>query len=239
MVRQAEVSGGPTRNLPMRALVIEDDEKIATLNRRLLEPEGFQVETAHTAQEGKQLASTRDYDFIMLDMILPDGNGMDLLEVIREKTATTPVLVVSGSGEMDATITALDAGADDYLHKPYQAVELTARVRALIRRSHSAEPQQVVCGNVTLDRLSRFATVTGQKLHLTAQEFALLEYFLINLGKTLGRRELLEKVWRLDFDPGTNVVDVNVSRLRAKLSSLGATCRLEAERGVGYVFTEH
>ena len=231
-------SGGTTRSLPMRALVIEDDENIAVLNRRLLEPEGFHVEMARTAHEGRHLASTRDYDLIMLDMILPDGSGMDLLGVIRERTATTPVLVVSGSGDMHATISALDAGADDYLHKPYEGDELTARVRALIRRSHSPEPQQVVCGNVTLDRLSRVASVAGQKLHLTAKEFALLEYFIINQGKTLGRRELLEKVWRLDFDPGTNVVDVNVSRVRAKLTRLGATCRLDAERGVGYVFAE-
>lgn len=223
----------------MRALVIEHDESVATLNRRLLEPEGFHVEMARTAREGKQLASTRDYDLIMLNMMLPDGSGLDLLGLIREKTTTTPVLVLSGSGDMHATITALDAGADDYLHKPYQADELTARVRALIRRSHSPEPQQVECGNVTLDRLSRIASVAGQRLHLTAKEFALLEYFIINQGKSLTRSLLLEKVWRLDFDPGTNVVDVNVSRLRAKLTRLGATCRLEAERGVGYVFSEH
>jgi DNA-binding response OmpR family regulator len=223
----------------MRALVIEDDESIATLNRRLLEPEGFQVDIARTARDGKQLARTHEYDLIMLDMMLPDGSGMDLLGIIRERSTAPAVLVVSGSGDLHATISALDAGADDYLHKPYRPDELTARVRALMRRSHSPEPQKVVCGNVTLDRLSRIAMVSSQKLHLTAKEFSLLEYFLVNQGKTLSRKQLLEKVWRFDFDPGTNLVDVNVSRVRAKLTALGATCRLEAERGVGYVFAEH
>lgn len=222
----------------MRALVIEDDDSIARLNRRLLEPEGFSVDTARTAAEATQLARSEEYDLIVLDMMLPDGSGMYVLETIRKKSATTPVLVVSGSGDIHATISALDAGADDYLHKPYQADELSARVRALMRRSHPAGPQKLVCGNVTLDRLSRYATVAGGRLNLTAKEFALLEYFLINQAKSLTRKELLEKIWRFDFDPGTNLVDVNVSRLRAKLTSVGATCRLESERGVGYVFSE-
>jgi two-component system OmpR family response regulator len=223
----------------MRALVIEDDENIATLSRRLLEPEGFQVDMARTAREGTTLARTREYDLIMLDMMLPDGSGIEVLGIIRERSTTTPVLVVSGVGDIHATITALDAGADDYLHKPLQGDELSARVRALMRRSQPPEPQKIACGNVTLDRLSRIATVANQKLHLTAKEFGLLEYFIINQGKPLSRKELLEKVWRFDFDPGTNVVDVNVSRLRAKMTAHGATCRLEAERGVGYVFVEH
>jgi DNA-binding response OmpR family regulator len=197
------------------------------------------VDMARTAREGKRLARTREYDLIMLEMTLPDGSGIEVLGIIRERSATTAVLVVSGVGDIHATITALDAGADDYLHKPLEANELSARVRALMRRSQPPEPQKMVCGNVTLDRLSRIATVADQKLHLTAKEFGLLECFIINQGKALSRKELLERVWRFNFDPGTKVVDVNVSRLRAKLTGRGATCRLEAERGVGYMFVEH
>lgn len=222
----------------MRALVIEDDESVAQLNRRLLELEGFRVDIAPTASEGDQLARANDYALIILDIFLPDGPGMAVLEMIRERGKTTPVLIVSGVGDLQSTISALDAGADDYLHKPYQAEELRARVRILLRRGQLVESPRIGCGNVMLHRMERYATVADKQLNLTAKEFALLEYFVINRGKTLTRKELLEKVWRFDFDPGTNMVDVNVSRLRAKLADLGATCGLDAERGVGYVFSE-
>lgn len=221
-----------------RALVIEDDENIAALNRRLLELEGFQVDVALTAREGERLARANDYSAVTLDLLLPDGHGMAVLEIIRERSKTTPVLIVSGVGDISSTVSALDAGADDYLHKPYQAQELRARVRALLRRGQLVESPRIECGNVRLHRMERHATVADERLNLTAKEFALLEHFVINRGKTLTRKELLEKVWRFSFDPGTNMVDVNVARLRAKLVALGATCRLDSRRGVGYVFSE-
>ena len=219
-----------------RALVIEDDEGVAALNRRLLELEGFRVDLALTAGEGERLVRAKDYVVITLDMILPDGHGMLLLKIIRERTKTTPVLIVSGVGDIATTVAALDGGADDYLHKPYQAEELRARVRALLRRGQLVESPRIECGNVMLHRTERSATVADAQLNLTPKEFALLEYFIINRGRTLAREELLEKVWRFSFDPGTNMVDVNVARLRGKLAALGATCRLEARRGVGYLF---
>lgn len=220
------------------ALVVEDDESIARLNARLLELEGFRVDIALTAVEGSRLARANDYAMIILDMVLPDGRGMAVLEIIRERSKTTPVLIVSGQGETGITVSALDAGADDYLQKPYHTAELRARVRALLRRGQLVESSRIGCGNVMLHRMERYATVADEQLNLTAKEFALLEYFVINRGKTLTRKDLLEKVWRFDFDPGTNMVDVNVARLRAKLVDLSATCRLNAERGVGYVFCE-
>jgi DNA-binding response OmpR family regulator len=221
-----------------RALVIEDDEGVAQLNRRLLELEGFRVDVALTAAEGERLACVNVYALITLDMILPDGHGLILLKIIRERDKTTPVLIVSGIDDIRNTVSALDAGADDYLHKPYQAEELRARLRALLRRGQLAKSPKMGCGNVMLHITDRSATVGEAELNLTAKEFALLECFVSHRGQTLTRPELLEKVWRFNFDPGTNMVDVNVARLRAKLVGLGASCRLEAKRGVGYVFNE-
>ena len=224
----------------MRALVVEDDDGIARLVARSLEAEGFQVDIALTATEGGRLAraNANEYALIVLDMILPDGHGMAVLEIVRERGSTTPVLIVSGQGDIDTLVSALDAGADDYLEKPYQVQELRARVRALLRRGQLAGSPTIECGNLMMRRMERVATVADAQLKLTAKEYALLEYLVVNRGKTLTRKELLEKVWRFDFDPGTNVVDVNVSRLRAKLADLGASCRVDAERGVGYVFSE-
>lgn len=221
-----------------RALVIEDDVSMAALNRRLLEREGLRIDVAPRGSEGERLARANDYALIVPEMMLPDGHGMAVLESIRERSKTTPVLIVSGVGDIRSTVSALDAGADDYLLKPYRAEELTARVRALLRRGQLLESPRIECGNVILHRMERYTTVGGEQLALTAKEFALLEYFVINRGATLTRKELLEKVWRFAFDPGTNMVDVNISRLRAKLVDLGASCRLGATRGVGYLFSE-
>jgi two-component system OmpR family response regulator len=171
-------------------------------------------------------------------MMLPDGTGLSVLEAIRERDKTTPILIVSGIGDISITVTALDAGADDYLLKPYQAAELRARLRALLRRGQLAKSAKIGCGNVMLHTTERSVTVGETEVNLSPKEFSLLEYFVTHRGETLTRTELLEKVWRFDFDPGTNMVDVNIARLRAKLVGLGASCRLEARRGVGYVFSE-
>jgi two-component system, OmpR family, copper resistance phosphate regulon response regulator CusR len=221
----------------MRALVVEDDELITQIIVRLLEQEGFVIDAVATAAEGRRLARVNDYSLITLDMLLPDGHGMSVLEVIRERRSTASVLIVSGKSDIDTIVRGLDAGADDYLQKPFQPAELRARVRALFRRGHFGGTPTIACGNIMLHRMERYATVAGERLDLTAKEYALLEYLLTNQGKTVTRADLLEKVWRFDFDPGTNMVDVNVSRLRAKLVGLGASCRVDAERGIGYMFS--
>jgi len=222
----------------MRALVVEDNELVARVIVRSLAQEGFLTDAAGTAGEGCRLARVNDYSLIILDMLLPDGHGMSVLEVVRERGSGASVLIVSGKGDIDTTVKALDAGADDYLQKPFRDAELRARVRALFRRGHFAGPPTIGCGNIMLHRMERYATVAGERLDLTSKEYALLEYLLTNQGKTVTRTDLLEKVWHFDFDPGTNMVDVNVSRLRAKLVGLGASCRVDAERGIGYVFSE-
>jgi DNA-binding response OmpR family regulator len=222
----------------MRALVIEDEQQVAEVNKRVIEGEGFSVDTAATLSDGQRLALANDYDIIVTDLMLPDGNGLAIVEDVRQRGKGTPILVITGVDAVESTVAALDLGADDYLRKPYRIDELRARVRALMRRGQSGVATQITCGNITINRISREAKVNDRALNLTPKEFTLLEFFMSRPGKPVPRSELLEKVWRINFDTGTNVVDVNVARLRAKLSALDATCRIDAERGVGYKFTE-
>jgi len=222
----------------MQALVIEDDEQIAEVNKRVLEGEGFAVETATTVAEGQRLAVANEYDIIVTDLMLPDGHGLAIVEGVRAAGKGTPILVITGVDAVESTVAALDLGADDYLRKPYRIDELRARVRALMRRGQSGVATQITCGNITINRMSREAKVNERALNLTPKEFTLLEFFVSRRGTAVSRAELLEKVWRIDFDTGTNIVDVNVARLRGKLTALEATWHIDAERGVGYKFTE-
>lgn len=222
----------------MRVLVVEDNEAVAKVVARSLEREGFQVEIVGTAGEGTELAPSVDYSLIILDMILPDGRGMSVLRTLRERGSATPVLIVSGEGDVDTITEALNAGADDYLQKPFVDEELRSRVRALFRRRHLTGPSTVACGNTVLHRIERYATVGGRRLKLTSKEYTLLEYMVVNRDKVLTRADLLKKVWRFDFDPGTKIVEENVSRLRASLAALGATCRLDTV-GAGYMLAEN
>jgi DNA-binding response OmpR family regulator len=220
----------------MRALVIEDEEQVAEVNKRVLEAEGFAVESATTFNDGKRFAVAQDYDLVLTDLMLPDGHGLEIVEAIRNSGKGTPILVITGIDAVEMTVAALDLGADDYLQKPYSVLELRARIRALMRRGKSGAVTKVVCGNLTIDRMSRTAYVGGSELNLTPKEFMLLEFLASHRGKSVSRAQLLKKVWRMDFDPGTNVIEVNVARLRSKLIALNATFRIEAERGVGYRF---
>lgn len=222
----------------MRALVIEDDEAIARLNRQVLEGEGFSVTVAMTVDAGGRFAQSHDYDIIVTDLMLPDGNGLTVVKSIRDRGRATPILVITGVDSTESIVDALDSGVDDYLKKPYRVDEFRARVRALMRRGVSAGATQITCYNIAIDRMKRETIVEGRAIDLTPREFMLLEYFMLRpRGAVIPRSELLEKVWRIDFDPGTNMVDVNVARLRGKLLAAGATCRIETERGVGYLLT--
>ena len=220
----------------MRALVIEDDAPTAELNKRVLESEGFAVTIGATAGAGDRLAVSSDYDLIVTDLILPDGHGLTIVNSVREHGKTTPILVLTGVDAIESTVAALDIGADDYLTKPFDVSELRARVRALMRRGMAGGKSRIECCNVVLDRMTREAVANGLTLNLTPKEFTLLEYFLTQpAGFVISRSELLEKVWRIDFDPRTNVVDVNVARLRRKLQAAGAGCSIQQRRGIGYV----
>jgi DNA-binding response OmpR family regulator len=222
----------------MRALVVEDDAVSALLSRSVLEHEGFVVDEAVTGSAAIALVLATDYDAIILDLGLPDLDGLQVMEAIRRQGRTTPVLVLTGSQDAETTVRALDAGADDYLRKPPVPEELSARVRSIVRRATKQRAEQLACGNVVLNRLSRQLFVNGTEVSLTSKELPLLEHLLLHRDEVISRTELLERVWAMDFDPGSNVVDVNVARIRRKLADARADIVISARRGVGFVLQQ-
>jgi len=219
----------------VRALIVDDDATLTLLVRRLLEEDGYAVDTAATADDGRVLAMVNEYDAIVLDLTLPDGNGIQIIQGLRRSGKKTPIIVLTGTKDADVTVRALDAGADDYLTKPIAFAEFKARIRALVRRGGAQRTEALTVGNVVLNRLTREVLVGGAPLAVTPKELALLEHFLMRPSEVVTRTELLEKVWDMTFDPGSNVVDVNVARLRKKLESTGATVSIVAKRGLGFV----
>lgn len=219
----------------MRALVIEDDNEMLFLVQSLLEMEGYVVESARTAEEGTTLAFVTDPDVIVLDLGLPDRHGLTVLQRLRREGRTTPVLILTGRQDSDMTIRALDAGADDYMKKPILPDEFRSRIRALVRRGGASRTELLVCGNVVLNRLSRDVKVDGKDLGLTAREFLVLQHFLLHVNEVVTRTKLLENVWDMNFDPGSNVVDVVVTRIRRKLEGCSASVRIISKRGAGFL----
>ena len=208
---------------------------MALLTKQVLEQEGFAVDVVGTGNEAQTLAFVNEYDAIVLDLALPDRNGLTVLQALRKEGKTTPVIVLTGSKESASTVRALDTGADDYLTKPVVIEEFRARMRALVRRGGAKRTEQVTVGNVTVNRLTREVVVSGKTCALTAKEFQLVEHFMMHRGTVVSRAELLEKVWDMHFDPGSNVVDVHVTRLRKKLDKAGADVKITARRGMGFV----
>ena len=208
---------------------------MALLTRQVLEQEGFAVDVAATGNDAQTLAFVNEYDAIVLDLALPDRHGLTVLQALRKEGRTTPVIVLTGSEDEATTVRSLDAGADDYVRKPFSIDEFRARLRALVRRGGAKRTEQITCGNVTFNRLTRQVYVNGAECSLTAKEFQLLEHFLLHQGEVISRTELLEKVWDMHFDPGSNVVDVHVTRLRKKLESANANVKITARRGQGFV----
>jgi DNA-binding response OmpR family regulator len=219
----------------MRALLVEDDPTMALLTKQVLEQEGFAVDHAHTGTEAQTLAFVNDYDAIVLDLTLPDRNGLSVLQALRKEGKMTPVLVLTGSEDSATTVRALDTGADDYVKKPLVIDEFRARMRALVRRGGARRTEQLTAGNLTLNRLTRAVLVQGRPCDLTAKEFQLLEHFLLRQNEVVTRPQLLESVWDMHFDPGSNVVDVHVTRLRKKLGAAGADLKITARRGMGFI----
>jgi DNA-binding response OmpR family regulator len=219
----------------VRALIVDDDATLTLLVRRLLEEDGYAVDTAASAEDGRMLAMVNEYDAIILDLVLPDGHGIPIIQGLRRDGKKTPIIVLTGTKDSEVTVRALDAGADDYLSKPINFGEFKARIRALVRRGGAQRTEQLTVGNVVLNRLTRDVLVGGKLLSVTPKELALLEHFLMRPTEVVTRTELLEKVWDMTFDPGSNVVDVNVARLRKKLESAGATIGIVARRGLGFV----
>lgn len=219
----------------MKALVIEDDASVAVAISRTLERAGVLVDVAATGNEGQTLAFVGNYDVIILDLGLPDKNGIMVIQALRRDGATTPILVLTGSGDSETTVRALDAGADEYLTKPFKPEEFNARIRALVRRGGAHRSESLALSNLVLNRLTRQLLVDGVEMRLTAKEFLLLEHLVLHANEVVSRTSLLEKVWDTNFDPGTNVVDVGVSRVRKKLRAAGADVHIESRRGMGFI----
>jgi DNA-binding response OmpR family regulator len=222
----------------MRILVVEDEKKTASFIRKALQAEGFAVDVCHNGDDGWAAARLTPFDAIVLDIMLPGRDGLSLLRQLRERQNVTPVLLLSARGEVNERIEGLNAGADDYLPKPFVIAELIARIRALGRRGGESKPAVLRLGDLTLDTVTRQAERRGTAIELTAREYRLLEFLMRSAGRICGRMAILEKVWDYDFDPGSNLVDVNIMRLREKIDSGFERKLLHTVRGIGYVMKE-
>ncbi len=219
----------------MRILLVEDEKKVAGFVKKGLEEEGYAVDVAPDGQEGLYRARDRVHDLIVLDISLPKMDGLRVLQKLREEKVMIPVLFLTVRATIEDKVLGLDAGADDYLAKPFAFQELLARVRALLRRRAEGEPALLMIADLTLDPRSRVVSRGGQKIELTSREFALLEYFMRNAGRVLSRTAITDHVWNYDFDPTTNVIDVYVNYLRKKIDSDREPKLIHTVRGVGYV----
>jgi len=217
-------------------LVVEDDPTIAEFVDKGLREAGFAVDVAADGRSGLERALSGTYDAAIVDVMLPQMDGLALIDALRGKGMRTPVLILSARRSVDDRVRGLQAGGDDYLTKPFAFAELLARVQALIRRATgAAEPTRLSVGDLTLDLLSRKVERGGQAIELRPREFALLEYLMRNAGRVVSKTSILSHVWGYDFDPNTNVVDVLVSRLRDRIDKPFAVKLLQTVRGVGYV----
>jgi two-component system, OmpR family, response regulator len=220
-----------------KLLVVEDDRMAAELIRRALREEGHVIDVAATCADARALAFVHDYDGILLDLVLPDGSGLAIAQALRQEGRATPILILTAADSPGDVVRGLDTGADDYLAKPFDLDVLRARVRALVRRNGPRSIETLTFSGVTVERATYRVTINGHRAQLTPKEFALLAYLIQRAERVVTRSELLEKVWDLHFDPGSNVVDVHVARLRIKLREHGARPRLVTVRGAGYTLT--
>ena len=218
----------------MKILVVEDDRKVAGFIDHGLKEEGYVVDIAPDGDEATLLAHVNDYDVILLDVVLPKKNGFQIAAELRREGRSTPILMLTSRDAVEDVVRGLDAGADDYLAKPFRFDELLARIRALHRRGGADQLEVLRHGALALDRLRHVATVDDRPLNLTAKEFQLLEYFMLHAGEVVHRTTLLEKVWDMHFDPESNVVDVHVGNLRRKLARAAGEALLKTIRGVGF-----
>jgi len=222
----------------MRVLVIEDEKKTASFIRKALQAEGYAVDVCHDGDEGLAAPSTTPYDAIVLDIMLPGRDGLSILRRWRQIHNRIPVLLLSARGDVIERVEGLDAGADDYLSKPFALVELAARVRALTRRSGDSKSTVLRVADLSLDTITRLVRRGEMDIELTAREYRLLEYLMQSAGRLCGRMMILEKVWDYDFDPGTNLVDVYIKRLRGKIDAAFEPKLLHTVRGIGYVLRQ-
>ncbi|RMH21329.1 MAG: DNA-binding response regulator [Gemmatimonadetes bacterium] len=219
----------------MRLLVVEDDRKVASFLAKGLREEGYAVDVAHDGEEGLLQARVYEYDALVLDLMLPGRSGLDIVRELRADGNAVPVLLLTARDSERDVVVGLDVGADDYLRKPFGFEELLARLRALVRRGGSTRGERLFYADLELDRIRHRALRRGVELDLTPREYQLLEYFMLHPEQVVRRTRLLEKVWDMQFDPMSNVVDVHIGNLRRKLAAAGGGELLHTVRGVGYV----
>jgi two-component system, OmpR family, response regulator len=228
----------PVTESGMRLLLIEDDAEQARFAVKGLRESGHAVDHAASGRDGLFMAVSEPYDLLIVDRLLPHMDGLTVITTLRASGNTTPVIILSALGQVDDRVRGLKAGGDDYLVKPYALAELLARIDALLRRARDAgtlaSETRLVVEDLELDRLSRAITRAGQAIELKPQEYRLLEYLMQHAGQVVTRTMLLEGVWDYHFDPQTNVIDVHISRLRAKLEPPGSTPLIHTVRGAGY-----
>jgi two-component system OmpR family response regulator len=222
----------------MRLLLIEDDTRLAGLLRRGLRSEGYAVDAAGTVEDGRWMAGENPYDLLIVDVMLPDGDGFQLCRQLRDTGNWTPVLLLTARSTIADRVKGLDAGADDYLVKPYSFDELAARVRSLLRRGKHERPPVLSVGTLSLDPATHRVTATSGQVELSPKEFALLEMFMRRHGEVLPRNEILEHVWDWAYDGTSNVIDVYVRYLRQKLGDGPGMPHIETVRGVGYALRD-
>jgi two-component system, OmpR family, response regulator len=223
----------------VRILLVEDDLKIASFILKGMKAAGFAIDHTADGKKGLSLALTEPYDAAIIDIMLPELDGLSVIREMRKEKITTPVIILSAKGSVDDRVEGLQTGGDDYLTKPFAFSELLARVQALIRRSSNmSEPTSLTVGDLSMNLLSREVTRKGKQIDLQPMEFSLLEYLLRNAGRVVSKSMIMEHVWDYNFDPQTNVVEARVCRLRDKIDRDFTKKMIHTIRGVGYVLKE-
>ncbi len=219
----------------MRILLVEDDERIARFVAKGLRENSYAVDVAANGEDALYQAEINTYDLIILDVMIPGKNGFEVCRELREKGAKLPILILTARDAVEDRITGLDTGADDYLTKPFEFGELLARLRALLRRGGEVLPAKIVAGNLEIDTAGQKVWRGGKEISLTAKEYALIEYFVRNAGRVVGREEISDHVWDETFDPFSNLIEVYVNRLRQKIDENTDSSLIQTRRGAGYI----
>ncbi len=222
----------------MRILLVEDEKKVAEIIERGLKAERFAVDVSHNGRAGWEMAATYEYDLIILDLMLPEMSGTEILEKVRRKNAQVPILILTARDTMSDKVKNFELGADDYLTKPFAFAELLVRAKALLRRGPVNRSSVLRVGDLEIDRLSQSVRRAGKKIELTAKEYSLLEYLATNPGRVFSRTMIIEHVWDQSFQGLTNIVDVYVRHLREKVDDTYPLKLLRTVRGVGYSLSD-
>lgn len=222
----------------MRILVVEDEKKVASFLKKGLEEEYYAVDCAYDGEEALFMAETNEYDLMLLDIMLPKIDGLEVLKGVRDKGLTLPVLMLTAKDSVEDVVKGLDAGGDDYLTKPFAFAELLARVRALLRRKEREPAGELRVADLVLDPATHTVSREGQEIDLTAKEYALLEYLMRHVNRVVTRTMISEHVWDYHFDPLTNVIDVYINHLRKKIDLNSSQRLIHTIRGVGYMLQD-